>query len=154
VNCTDGQRGALQAARRLADAFRARDLHAAMDCFVPDDDIAYVGSEPAESASGRAAVAALLTELFARPEAYAWDVRDASVFVKERVAYLSCEATGYVATAAGDEQSFPYRLSGLLEHTQSGWLWRACHGCEPSSAVSSHPAASGSDTRHPGWDVS
>jgi len=126
---------ALHAARRLADAFRARDLHAAMDCFAQDGDITYVGSEPGEQATGRAAVAALLTELFARPEAYSWNIHDADIYARGGLAYLSCEATGYASTDTGVEESFPYRLSGLLEHTESGWLWRACHGCEPSSPV-------------------
>ncbi len=128
----DARCAVLEAARRLSDAFSTRDLAAAMDCFLDHDDIAYIGSEAGERASGRAAVAALLTELFARPEAYAWDVHDAGVFVKDGVAYLSCESIGYVRTDTGDERSFPYRLSGLLEHTRSGWRWRACHGCEPS----------------------
>ena len=59
----------LRAVDLLAAAFRHRDLQAALACFMPDDDICYLGSEPAERADGRAAVTALLTDLFARPEA-------------------------------------------------------------------------------------
>jgi ketosteroid isomerase-like protein len=136
MSSIDGPGTVLQAAQRLAGAFRARDLHAAMDCFAEADDIAYVGSEPGERANGRAAVAALLTEVFARPEAYSWNIQEANVFARDGVAYLSCEATGHVSADAGHEESFPYRLSGLLEHSESGWLWRACHGCEPSSPAS------------------
>ena len=122
----------LRAASMLADAFRRRDLKAALACFVTDDDISYVGSEPGERADGAAAVTALLTELFARPEAYSWDVHTASaVHAAAGIAYLTCEAVGHVHTDAGQHETYPYRLSGLLQHTESGWLWRACHGCEP-----------------------
>jgi ketosteroid isomerase-like protein len=121
----------LRPASMLADAFGRRDLHAALDCFVADDDISYVGSEPGERADGAAAVAALLTELFGRPEAYSWDIETATVHATAGMAYLTCEAIGQVRTDAGHQESYPYRLSGLLEQTESGWLWRACHGCEP-----------------------
>jgi ketosteroid isomerase-like protein len=124
----------LHAGSTLADAFRLRDLEAALACFVPDDDISYVGSEPGERADGAAAVTALLTELFARPEAYCWEVQAASVHTRAGIAYLSCETVGRVRTDAGHGESFPYRISGLLERTASGWLWRACHGCEPHAA--------------------
>jgi SnoaL-like domain len=110
---------------------------------MPEDDICYVGSESAERADGRAAVTALLTNLFARPEAYSRDVRAASIFTADGIAYLSCEATGRVHTDDPDQQSFPYRLSGLLQHTSSGWRWRACHGCEPAPTppTTTRPAA-------------
>jgi hypothetical protein len=116
----------------LAAAFQHRDLQAALACFTPDHDISYIGSEPTEAASGRAAVTLLLAELFTRPEAYSWAIHSATVVARDGIAYLSCEALGHLRTDTGHEESFPYRLSGLLEHTESGWLWRACHGCEPT----------------------
>lgn len=132
----------LRAVGLLAAAFRQRDLQAALACFMPDDDIGYLGSEPAECADGRAAVAALLADLFARPEAYSWDVQAASIFTADGIAYLSCEAIGRVHTDDRAAQSFPYRLSGLLQHTPSGWRWRACHGCEPTAPTAHHDQTS------------
>ena len=56
------------AAERLGAAFAARDVAAALACFVTDDDIGYAGSERTENAAGRAAVEALLTRVFAKLE--------------------------------------------------------------------------------------
>ena len=132
MSIVDCDHDVLQAATRLSTAFGARDLQAAMDCFVSDDQISYEGSESGEKAVGRAAVVQLLSDVFARPEAYIWEIRDAEVFVKDDVAYLSCETTGYTLTDSGAGKSFSYRLCGLLQNTESGWRWRACHGCEPA----------------------
>ena len=123
----------------LAAAFQRRDLAAALACFVPDNDISYTGSEAGESAEGRAAVAAVLAELFARPEAYSWTIQSANVVARAGIGYVACELLGTVRADAGGTESFPYRLSGLLERTRSGWLWRACHGCEPTAAEGSIP---------------
>jgi ketosteroid isomerase-like protein len=119
------------AAERLSAAFAARDLAAALDCFVSDDDIGYVGSEYGENAAGRAAVTALLTKIFARPEAYSWRLTTVSVREYAGVAYLAAEADGFVHPDGGGNVAFPYRLSGILEEHAGRWRWRHCHGCEP-----------------------
>ena len=120
------------AAEHLSAAFAARDVVAALACFVPDDDIGYVGSENAENAAGRAAVEALFKGLFARDEAYSWQVTKALVREYGHCAYLFAEADGLVHTDAGDNVRFPYRISGVLESLDGLWRWRHCHGCEPT----------------------
>ena len=119
------------AAERLGAAFAARDVAAALACFVTDDDIGYAGSERAENAAGRAAVEALLTRVFARNEAYSWRITAASVREYADCAYLFAEADGLVHADAGDTVSFPYRISGVLESDSGRWRWRHCHGAEP-----------------------
>ena len=123
----------LAAAADLSAAFAARDVTAALACFVPDDDIAYVGSEHSESASGRAAVEALFSEVFARDEAYSWQVTTASVREYRDCAYVIAAADGVARTDAGEVIRFAYRISGLLEPAPDGWRWRHCHGCEPTA---------------------
>jgi ketosteroid isomerase-like protein len=120
------------AAERLSAAFGARDVVAALACFVTDDDIGYVGSENAENAAGRAAVEALFKQIFARDEAYSWQVTNALVRVYGDCAYLFAEADGLVHTDAGDILPFAYRISGVLEKLGDLWTWRHCHGCEPA----------------------
>jgi ketosteroid isomerase-like protein len=120
------------AAHRLSAAFAARDVEAALACFVPDDDIGYTGSERAETATGRAAVGALLAAVFARDEAYSWRVTDMVVHASGKSAYLFAEADGLARTDAGETVPFPYRISGLLEPVAGRWLWRHCQGAEPS----------------------
>ena len=72
--------GPIEAVRELSAAFAARDLAAALQCFVPGDDVGYAGSELAERADGRDALTVLLAGVFQRDEAY----------VTGRVAERSC----------------------------------------------------------------
>ena len=123
----------LTAAAELSAAFTARDVAAALACFVPGDDIAYVGSEHTESASGREAVAALFAEVFGRDEAYSWEVTAASVREYADCAYVIASAEGFAHADAGGVVPFAYRISGLLEPSDGRWRWRYCHGCEPAS---------------------
>ena len=120
------------AADRLSAAFAARDVGAAMACFVTDDDIGYVGSEEGENAAGRAAVEALFKTVFARDEAYSWQVTGALVREYGDCAYLFATADGLARTDAGAGVAFGYRISGVLEMRGDRWAWRHCHGCEPA----------------------
>ena len=122
----------IAAAERLSAAFAARDVDAALDCFVADDDIAYDGSERAETAAGLSAVRALLTAVFARDEAYSWRVTEARVHRHGGFVYLFAEADGIARTDAGETVPFPYRISGVLEESGAQWRWRHCQGAEPS----------------------
>jgi ketosteroid isomerase-like protein len=131
VNCE--QPAVVTAAHQLSAAFAARDVEAALACFVPDGDIGYAGSERAENATGRAAVVALLAAVFARDEAYSWRVTDALVRTYGGSAYLFAEADGVARTDAGEAVPFPYRISGVLELVAGRWLWRHCQGGEPTA---------------------
>ena len=120
------------ASERLSAAFAARDVVAALACFVTDHDIGYVGSENGETATGRTAVEALFKDLFARDEAYSWQVTTALVREYGDCAYLFAQADGLAQTDAGQTVPFAYRISGILENLGGGWKWRHCHGCEPA----------------------
>ena len=117
----------------LSDAFAARDPAAALACFAPGDDIGYAGSERAETATGRAAVTALLTGVLGRDEAYSWRATSVTVHRHGTSAYVFAEADGSVRTDAGDTDTFAYRVSGLVERVGDRWLWRHCQGGEPTS---------------------
>lgn len=122
----------LAAAERLSAAFAARDVVAALACFVTDHEIGYVGSENAENAAGRTAVEALFKSLFARDEAYSWQVTKALVREYGDCAYLFAHADGLARTDIGHTVPFAYRISGILENLGGHWKWRHCHGCEPA----------------------
>jgi ketosteroid isomerase-like protein len=122
----------LAAAAELSAAFAARDAAAALACFVPGEDISYVGSEHTEAATGRAAVTVLFGAVFGRDEAYSWQVTTASVREYRDCAFVLAEADGFAHTDAGEVIPFAYRISGLLEPAATGWRWRHCHGCEPT----------------------
>jgi ketosteroid isomerase-like protein len=122
----------VDAVRDLSAAFAARDLDAAMACFVPGDDLGYAGSEKGETATGRDALTALLGKLFLRDEAYAWSVTATTVHPHGDRAYVFTEADGSVRSDAGVTDSFPYRVSGLVELAGGRWRWRHCQGGEPT----------------------
>jgi hypothetical protein len=122
----------IDAVRDLSDAFAARDLGAALACFVPGDDIGYTGSERGETATGRDALTALLGRVFLRDEAYAWTVTGATVHRYGAHAYVLAEADGLVRADSGDQDEFAYRVSGMVELVGGRWRWRQCQGSEPS----------------------
>ncbi len=124
--------GPESAVQELSDAFAARDLDAALACFAPGDDVGYAGSEQAETATGRPALTALLTGVFSRDEAYSWAATAVKVHELGHAAYVFAEAEGSVRTDAGALDTFPYRVSGVVERVGGRWVWRHCHGCEPS----------------------
>jgi ketosteroid isomerase-like protein len=125
--------GAQVAVERLSAAFAARDVEAALACFVPDHEIGYAGSGPDESATGRIPVRQLLKEVFAREEAYSWTVTTTTVHLYGETAYVYAEVDGLVRTDDGELTAFPYRISGLLEAIDGAWLWRHCQGCQASA---------------------
>jgi hypothetical protein len=131
----DSVSGPIEAVQDLSKAFAARDLGAALDCFVPGDDIGYAGSERAESAYGRKALAALLDDVFLRDEAYAWTATSSRVHDYGLSAYVFVEADGMVRTDAGATETFPYRVSGVVELVDGRWLWRHCQGGEPTAPL-------------------
>ena len=124
--------GPIQAVHDLSDAFAARDLDAVLDCFVPDDEIGYAGSERDETATDRAGLTVLLGKVLTRDEAYAWRPTTVTIHRYGITAYIFAEAEGVVRLDGGTEEGFPYRVSGLVEQVESRWLWRHCHGCEPT----------------------
>jgi hypothetical protein len=124
--------GPIQAVHDLSEAFGARDLDAALRCFVPDDEIGYAGSERDETANDRGAVAALLGKLFAREESYSWQPTTVVIHQYGPTAYVFAEADGLLRRDDETEEFFAYRLGGLLELVDNRWLWRHCQGGEPT----------------------
>lgn len=118
---------------RLGTAFLSQDVAGVLACFVPDEDITYVGSEAGESATGRTEVEKLLEGLFARPDAYSWQASAATVHTVPGGAFVLAEADGAEHHPDGSVTPFPYRVTGLLSRRPSGiWLWRAVQGAEPT----------------------
>jgi len=134
----------LDAVRDLSDAFAARDLDAAIACFVPGDDIGYAGSERDETATGRDALTGLLGRVFLRDEAYAWTVTGATVHRYGAHAYVLAEADGLVRADSGASDEFPYRVSGVVELVDGRWRWRHCQGAEPCAQLTLEPEIDGS----------
>jgi hypothetical protein len=122
----------------LGEAFASGDPDAVLSRFADDGEVMYVGSEPGESAVGRAALRVLLSDLFARDERYAWRCDSVQVAHSPGCVAVVADARLFVlpvgapATSAGTE-SFPYRVGGTLEPSPTGWRWRYCQGSEPAA---------------------
>lgn len=131
----------------LGDAFAAGDVERVVAMFAAEGDVIYAGSESGEVAVGRPALRKLLGEIFARDERYAWKCHAVHVADCPAGFAVLAEATLYVDPVLGTDraarptvvarESFPYRVSGLLENGNAGWRWRFCHGSEPALPASS-----------------
>jgi uncharacterized protein (TIGR02246 family) len=130
-------RAARAAVHALGDAFEARNTAGVLALFATDGDIVYAGSESGEVAVGVSAMRMLLEQLFTRDERYTWrcDADAVHVLVVPAGAVVVAEATLFVSPEAGPIESFPYRVSGLLEKEGAVWRWRYCHGSEPATPL-------------------
>jgi len=123
----------------LGEAFLAGDPDAVLRSFATSGAVLYAGSEPGEIAVGRAALRALLEDLFAREERYSWRARSViATRGDDHTLYLVAEADLLVhphwngTTAATPSEQVPYRVSGVLERDHDTWSWRMCQGSEPA----------------------
>jgi ketosteroid isomerase-like protein len=117
----------------LSDAFRNRDLAAALDCFAEDPETIYAGSEQAEVAVGPEALRELFRRIFDRDEAYSWVTRQAWSSARGELLVVLAELTLTVHPDSGDTSDVPYRLSGVLRIEGNESRWLLCHGAEPST---------------------
>ena len=130
---------------RLGDAFASGEPDLVLSEFAPDGEVMYAGSETGELAVGRPALRTLLTELFGRQERYRWRCSSVHVVETAHGAFVVADATLTVLTVGEDgaalagsgEESFPYRVSGVLERSQGDWRWRCCQGSEPLRSTAS-----------------
>ncbi|MDQ1423521.1 MAG: hypothetical protein QOD72_1019 [Acidimicrobiaceae bacterium] len=122
----------IDAIAALSDAFRRRDLEAALACFDDDPGTTYAGSERGEVAVGSDALRELLTRLFERDEAYSWAIE--RVWTSERgdLRIVMAELTGTVHLDSGGTERFPYRLGGVVRIEDDTGRWLLCQGAEPT----------------------
>ena len=120
----------------LSNAFRRRDVQAALACFADDPDSTYAGSEQGEVAVGPEAIRALLESVFARHEAYSWVTHRVWSSARGDLRTVVAELTGTVHFDAGGAECFAYRLSGVIRIENEVSRWLLCHGAEPTDRTS------------------
>lgn len=116
----------------LSRAFAAQDLDAALACFVDDDDVMYSGSEAGEVAAGQQELRALLTDLFNRKVTYSWHTTEVWSCCRGDFELVAADAVGH-ARGPGEDEDFPYRLTGVLSRDTDGLRWLHLHGSEPTA---------------------
>jgi hypothetical protein len=96
--------------------------------------VVFIGSGDGEEAVGRAAIgpmfAALASQLEGLEFSLAWDAVD--IDVRRDLALLLGWGTAKLVTQHRDE-TFRYRLTGVLVRSEGRWLWRVHHGSEPGA---------------------
>ena len=117
----------------LSDAFRNRDVEAAVACFADDRKATYVGSEQSELAVGPDALRELLARIFGRDEAYSWTTDELWSSERGDLCIVAAELTGTVHLDAGGTERFPYVLTGVLRMEDDTGRWLLCHGAEPTT---------------------
>lgn len=123
---------ATEALLALSEAFRARDLEAALACFVEEAAFTYAGSELGEVACGKEELRDLLGKVFSREVSYSWTPRQVWESSHGPHLLVLAELTGCVHTGL-DIEEFAYRISGVLGHDKEDrWRWLLLHGAEPS----------------------
>ena len=108
------------------------DLEAALDWCT--DDFVFIGSGDGEEAVGKAAVPAMFEALSPHLDglqfSLTWD--SIEIDVLGEVAVVLASGNARLVTTHRDE-TFRYRLTGLLVRNGERWLWRLHHGSEPGA---------------------
>lgn len=108
-------------------AVSERRLEGALSLFAPDADATILGSSIGEIARGPIEMRPFLEQLFAGPQAIAWEWDDVSISARDDVAWLWLEG----ALVLDGRSDRAYRISGVLERRAGRWLWSLFHGSEP-----------------------
>lgn len=118
---------------RLIDAIAARDHDATLSAFSTEHDPAVVGSEPGETAIGRAEVEGFVSRLDARPGAFRFSFPKRTWAARGDVAWVFAEGTVIQPLAT---MAKPYRLTGVFVLEDSAWKMVLWSGAEPSRSAS------------------
>lgn len=135
---------AVNAITALSDAFRSRDVEAALACFADDPGTIYAGSEQGEIAVGPEALRELLERIFDREESYSWTTDHLWESQQDNVHTVMAELTATVHFNSGASSPFPYRLSGVVRVENDAGRWLLLHGAEPTTG---DPSAAGDEDR-------
>lgn len=116
----------------LDAAFERRDLEAALALCT--EDVVFIGSGEGEEAVGRDAIVAMSLAIASHAEGaeltIVWDSVDVDVLGD--TALLVAWGTGTLVTPRRTA-TMRYRLTGVLQRSDSRWLWRVHHGSEPAA---------------------
>lgn len=115
----------------LADAFQRHDLESALNLCT--EDVVFLGSGGGEEAVGRDAIRPMFAALASVVEdPFEWSLTWSSVDVDVLgdVALVLAWGTAKLVTAHRND-TFSYRLTGVLVRVEDDWRWRVYHGSEP-----------------------
>lgn len=112
-----------------------RDAEAGVALFAGDADVVMWGSDEAEEAVGRAAIAELHRGIAASQAdvTFRWDARH--VHVEGDAAWVNAAGTVTIARPGGAvPRTGPYRLTAVFVRRDGTWRWHTFSGSEPATA--------------------
>jgi len=142
---------ALTALADLSNTFFDQDVDRLLGLFSKRPEVTYAGSELGERATGPADLAALLTEVVGRDEAYAFDLTDVRIAEVGDALSVLAEGTGTAHAAGRELVTFGYRLTGVLVSERGRWVGCCWSVAKPVAAV---PLGGAEETRTPQGAVS
>jgi hypothetical protein len=128
----DAESVARAALATLSAAFHAQDRDRLVEQFSPEPGATYAGSEVGEIATGRQQLVELFSHLFARPERYRFEFHDIRAASSGSTLWILADGHGHESVAHGEDETFPYRVSGLLVQEFGAWRWVLLSGAEPT----------------------
>ncbi|CAB4689228.1 MAG: hypothetical protein F2667_01610 [Actinobacteria bacterium] len=123
----------LDAIRRLDDAFRDRDVDAAVACFSPEG--AFYGDDLVEHAHGADDLRSFLAEMFEEAYTIGWDVRDTWARRHGDVLWFVAEVRAVMSYEVGLMEHVPFRISGILRRHRGQWRFELFDGTQPADAT-------------------
>ena len=115
---------------RFNQATRARDLDVSL-AVLTDDPTVY-GSGSGETAIGRAAVTAFLTDIYSRPFTYGWEWQVEHAERSGDVIWFVAPSEAALEGDDGREKRLPYRIAGTLVLVRGEWRIALFNGSEPA----------------------
>lgn len=117
--------------QRMADAYRQRDLAAAMDCFWPDPDAMIYGTGADEKRVGPSQIRAQIERDWAQSDTAEIVLATSAVSSAGTVAWASVDGS-FKVTAGGESMTIPARLTAVLERRDNLWRIHQAHFSMPA----------------------
>ncbi len=106
------------------------DAAGALAFFADEGNVTLVGSGADEMARGREQLRDFLQHVLADAGGISWEWDDMIIDGTGSAAWVLAEGNVHVGSGT-DTPRIPYRLSLVLENTDTGWKFRLFHGAEP-----------------------
>jgi ketosteroid isomerase-like protein len=114
------------------ETYARRDVDGLLALFAPDSDLVLFGTGADEKRVGLAEVKFQAERDWAQSDSISFEFGWHSVSAAGSVAWLAAEGMGQ-AQAGGQQMSFPFRFTAVLEHRGDKWLLTQAHVSVPAA---------------------
>jgi ketosteroid isomerase-like protein len=116
---------------RFNETYARRDIDGLLALFAPDSDLVLFGTGADEKRIGLAELKFQAERDWAQSDSISFELGWHSVSAAGSVAWLAAEGMGQ-AKFDGQEMSFPFRFTAVLEHRGDKWLFTQGHLSVPA----------------------